>query len=267
MMIDFKCPKCGEQLSVPSSLAGQTTACPQCGNVAVVPKGEPAPGSQSAFLVDLAKAVEETEATGSAKPTKKKGGIWSAMNEPLFGAKRKEKPGKHSPGRSNLKQCPECKEWIDKSATKCPHCRSTQPPAEWATVCGTVVAVIIVLGLGLWGYRSCSSVFELSPETEAKIEKERRHRDRYGDKVSAWVMAQDFVKKRLVSPGSADFGGWLDQIADDCVTDLGEGEYIIKGWVDSQNKFGAKLRSHFTCRLKYVGNDKWQCESMDLHER
>ena len=37
-MIDFKCPKCGEEMSVPDSLAGQTEACPSCGrDVAVIP--------------------------------------------------------------------------------------------------------------------------------------------------------------------------------------------------------------------------------------
>lgn len=69
------------------------------------------------------------------------------------------------PGR---KQCPKCKEWIDKNATKCPHCRSKQPTPAWATV----LAVVIVLGLGVWGVRSCSSIFSLSPETKGRMEKE-----------------------------------------------------------------------------------------------
>jgi hypothetical protein len=92
-------------------------------------------------------------------------------------------------------------------------------------------------------------------------------RERYGDKIGAWIIAQDFVKEQLVSPGSADFGGWLDQTADQCVTDLGQGHYVVRGWVDSQNKFGAKLRSHFTCTVEYLGHDKWRCESIDVMER
>ena len=47
-MIDFKCPKCGETLSVPDSLGGQAETCPKCGNVAAVPEPQAAPG-----VVDL----------------------------------------------------------------------------------------------------------------------------------------------------------------------------------------------------------------------
>lgn len=36
-MINYRCPKCNDQMSVPSSLAGQTETCPSCGNVAIVP--------------------------------------------------------------------------------------------------------------------------------------------------------------------------------------------------------------------------------------
>lgn len=37
-MINFRCPKCGDFLSVPESLAGSTEECPGCGNVATVPR-------------------------------------------------------------------------------------------------------------------------------------------------------------------------------------------------------------------------------------
>ncbi len=83
----------------------------------------------------------------------------------------------------------------------------------------------------------------------------------------AWQYAKDFVKEGLVSPGSADFGGFLEQTSDECVTDLGEGVYVASGWVDAQNLFGAKLRRRFTCRVKYIGDDNWRCESLQIHER
>ncbi len=70
-----------------------------------------------------------------------------------------------------------------------------------------------------------------------------------------------------MSPASASFGGWTEQTAEDCVTDLGEGVYHVAGWVDSQNRFGATLRSRFTCKLRYAGNDKWRCESLVINKR
>jgi len=42
-MIHFKCPKCGDFISVEDSCAGQSTTCPGCGNVSVVPAAQPAP--------------------------------------------------------------------------------------------------------------------------------------------------------------------------------------------------------------------------------
>ncbi len=36
-MIDYKCSKCGEAMSVPSSLIGENEKCPSCGNVSIVP--------------------------------------------------------------------------------------------------------------------------------------------------------------------------------------------------------------------------------------
>jgi hypothetical protein len=152
------------------------------------------------------------------------------------------------------KQCPKCKEWINKQATVCPRCQSKQPASAGATV----IAVIIVGGLCLWGYRSCSSVVD-SPEAREAAAK----RSTYGDKVGAFTMAATFVEKRLKAPGTADYG-W--QAPSECVTDLGEGRYLVKGWVDAQNSFGAKLRTHFTCTVKYEANDKWRCESLDMDE-
>ena len=84
---------------------------------------------------------------------------------------------------------------------------------------------------------------------------EKARREKYGDTLSAFVMAKDFVQNMLKSPGTADFG-W--QTYDKCVTDMGEGVYLVNGWVDAQNSFGGKVRADFIVRLKYVGNDKWR---------
>jgi hypothetical protein len=81
------------------------------------------------------------------------------------------------------------------------------------------------------------------------------------DKISAWVMAQHFVEARLKSPGTAEYGsvwGGTYQSPDDCVMSLGKNRYEVRGWVDAQNAFGAKMRSKFIVRLEYLGNEKWR---------
>jgi len=120
----------------------------------------------------------------------------------------------------------------------------------FATIATIVVLVVAFAPFLFLGY-CCHSCMELGEPTPA----EKARYEQYGDKIDAWVAAEDFVKDHLRSPGTADFG-W--QRADKCVTDLGEGQYCVKGWVDAQNAFGAIVRSDFTLTLKYTGDDKWQ---------
>jgi len=83
------------------------------------------------------------------------------------------------------------------------------------------------------------------------------------DKLTAWVMAQEFVKKQLKAPGTAEFGSlWKGdhQDPEKAVAHLGDGRYRAIGWVDAQNTFGAVLRQRFTITVRYVGDDNWQVE-------
>ncbi len=41
IMIDYSCPKCGNRMSSPDGLAGQSETCPNCGNTAAVPQPQP----------------------------------------------------------------------------------------------------------------------------------------------------------------------------------------------------------------------------------
>jgi hypothetical protein len=55
------------------------------------------------------------------------------------------------------------------------------------------------------------------------------------------------VLHRLKAPGSADFQGMLDDVPDP--TKQADGSYLWRSWVDSQNSFGAKLRTRFMCEF------------------
>lgn len=79
-------------------------------------------------------------------------------------------------------------------------------------------------------------------------------------------MAQQFVKDRLKSPGSADFGGVFSdyQSAEDVVTDLGSNRFRVRAWVDAQNAFGGTIRTHFVCELKFEGENRWSLTSFQF---
>ena len=80
------------------------------------------------------------------------------------------------------------------------------------------------------------------------------------DKIGAKVMAQQFLEDRLKSPATADYP-WAK--TDDTVTELSDNKYRYRSYVDSENSFGANVRTNFEIVVQYVGDDKWKLISID----
>ena len=80
------------------------------------------------------------------------------------------------------------------------------------------------------------------------------------DVHGAWVYMQRFVEKRLKSPKTADFpfGGYRH------VTPLKNGRYKVDSYVDSQNSFGADVRTYFSGVIKKSENG-WRLESLNFN--
>lgn len=96
---------------------------------------------------------------------------------------------------------------------------------------------------------------------QARNEEEQK-RNCKPDLFDGFVMSQVFVKKRLKSPRTAKFPvSTLDQTkyTGTC------GEVLVRSYVDSQNSYGAMLRTHFTVVVKYHGGDKWTLVDIDLN--
>ena len=70
----------------------------------------------------------------------------------------------------------------------------------------------------------------------------------------ACLAAQEMIRERLVSPATAKFQPCRDQQ----VTHSGT-EWRVTGYVDSQNRFGATIRSSYTATLepRTDGVDGW----------
>jgi len=74
--------------------------------------------------------------------------------------------------------------------------------------------------------------------------------------MHAWVVAQEFVKAKLVSPGTADFP-WGEDRHDQ----FNDTTFWIEGHVDSQNGYGAVLRTNFQIKLVYIGGEPLRASS------
>jgi hypothetical protein len=74
-------------------------------------------------------------------------------------------------------------------------------------------------------------------------------------KMVAYNYAEDYIEQTLKSPSTAKFPGIFQKKKH--TTSLGDGKYRISSWVDSQNVFGAKIRSRWSCEITFVdGNVK-----------
>lgn len=81
-------------------------------------------------------------------------------------------------------------------------------------------------------------------------------------KYGAQSVCQDFVKKRLKAPSTADFS---ETTANESTTN--PGLWIVKGAVDAENSFGANLRNTYRCKVKPApdkGDDMWQLVNLTM---
>lgn len=112
-----------------------------------------------------------------------------------------------------------------------------------------ILVVVGVFGLFMPGEDKPKPIAEESADAPSKSE--------------AWTMAKEFVEDRLKSPASADYGG---QVSSETVTQTGENTFSVSAWVDSENAFGATIRTRFDCKLRYRGDGNWRCEELAIHD-
>ncbi len=66
-------------------------------------------------------------------------------------------------------------------------------------------------------------------------------------KADASVEAENLVLKQLKAPSTAKFQSYSSEN----VTALGNNKYIVKGYVDAQNGFGAMIRNNFEVEVEF----------------
>ena len=80
------------------------------------------------------------------------------------------------------------------------------------------------------------------------------------DAVVANIICQTYVTDRLTSPASADFP-WTAQTS---YTHKDDVTFTIRSYVDSQNGFGAILRTSFICKIQYIEGDMYSSDSWEI---
>ena len=115
--------------------------------------------------------------------------------------------------------------------------------------------VFLIFIIGLWGWISGDFYPQLTEVQEIKPDVE--------DAVSALTMAEHFVKENLKSPSSAKFP-WCSQKLIDSIITVNSYTWIVNSYVDSQNSFGAMLRTQYRAKVMYLGDNKWKLLALDF---
>ena len=150
-----------------------------------------------------------------------------------------------------LTNCPECNNEVSDSALTCPHCGfqlknqklQKKAPKKKAGGCAIIIIAILILFI----------VFHNIGSNDESDD------SRGTSKMLAYNYAENFVKKKLKSPSTADFPGV--QQKDQHTTMIGKDKYKIESWVDSENSFGANIRTKFSCIIIFEG-DQVRCEQL-----
>lgn len=83
---------------------------------------------------------------------------------------------------------------------------------------------------------------------------------RLADHMDAISAAKQFVLKNLKAPSTAKF----PPIMDFSVTQKNADSWLVTGFVDAQNSFGAMLRQQFTCTVRR-DSDRWYLLNLKLN--
>jgi hypothetical protein len=152
-----------------------------------------------------------------------------------------------------LIKCKECGNNVSTKADKCPNCGA--PVTKRTSGCALLAALLG--GVFLIGF--IGVLVSQSNQPAAAPPPSQQQAD-VPDKIGAWTMAEEFVKKSLKAPSTADFGSLFgdNQDPQENVVYEGSGNYRVTIWVDAQNSFGAKIRTHFILKLHDKGTGTWE---------
>ncbi|WP_177344932.1 zinc ribbon domain-containing protein [Pseudomonas sp. PA15(2017)] len=147
-----------------------------------------------------------------------------------------------------LIKCRECGNLVSTQAKACPTC-GAKPKPKTSMITWLVLAVIIFFAL-----KSCiiGSPTGTKPPAASRSD---------CSDTLAHVMATNFVKRQLKSPTSAKFPYTSDR--DVSITKISDCRYQIHSYVDSQNGFGAMIRSRFSVIMDGLPDGKsWRAEQL-----
>lgn len=207
-------------------------------------------GAMIAWLVGFVLLMIVVPKDGEPEQVKKDGGIVQTAEEP---AKPAEPASKMAENHDNRKLS-----WfIDLDAD------------ERREVVGDLVAAAAIDEKETEAFYTCLSDYASSKSKELVVkdvfgwcEREYKNntemfREHFNEldakdlSVMGYIMCKRFVETQLLSPSSADF-----PFSSDGAWDMGRQRYVYKLHVDSQNAYGAMVRTNWHCDVRFKGGSE-----------
>jgi hypothetical protein len=79
----------------------------------------------------------------------------------------------------------------------------------------------------------------------------------------AFDVCTQFVEDRLKAPGTASYPDFWDDDGEVVVSGTPP-EYVVTSHVDSENSFGANIRTAFICEVRHVEGDQYRLVDLAL---
>ena len=265
-LLVYGCSKCQTRLTSPLDDAGKSDSCPDCGTTFVVPgvaereqiHAEAAAAQQQKMALkeharQELKLRQDAQRTSQAKVADcRESAVVTERSCP-------------APPPTSTRRCPYCAEEILAAASKCKHCgeflkghartqeiqmkkSSWYQPTKAAKYGIALIFLYAFVGaLGGGNRESKDSTPGLSTS----------------GKVQMIKAAQRGVRGVLKAPSSAEFPSAGFSTSEYSIEELSTNTYRVRGYVDAQNSFGAKLRNEWEAVCKGSGLD-WYAASATL---
>ena len=162
------------------------------------------------------------------------------------------------------RECPFCKEKIHESATLCKHCRSELPPLppppekKWYQTWKGLLLILFIISVLGKAIEDTPQKPKLTPQEEAAKQAEKQ---RSNDNLDAKTYDKLYIEKALKAHTTAKWQNSMDFYADNAKDKKGQpikDIWVVSGYVDAQNSFGAMIRTQWQVKLKKIGAESWK---------
>lgn len=148
--------------------------------------------------------------------------------------------------KPTTKQCPKCKVWIHRDATKCPHCRTAQPATPWAYA----AALIAFGGIALFCCGPCSLLLMHNGQSSTPKTAEETRKEQIEKYFSAWDGSHrgltEHIKRVMNDP---------DSYQHDETRYVDKGDHLLVFTkFRGKNAFGGVVRNSVIAKVDLQGN-------------